>query len=48
LKIRRRWGNNIKLYVTDIERKGVDWINLSPDMDDGWSVVNKVIKLGFL
>jgi hypothetical protein len=49
LKIRRtRWWNDIKLYLTEIDRKGVDWISLSPDMDDCWSVVNKVIKLGFL
>ena len=32
----------ISLYL-DMDR-----ISLSPDMDDCWSVVNKVIKLGFL
>ena len=48
MKIRRRWGNNVKPYLTEIDRKGVERISLSPDMDDCWSVVNKVIKLGFL
>jgi hypothetical protein len=45
-QIRRRWG--IILYLTEIGRKGVERISLSPDMDGCRSVVNKVIKLGFL
>ena len=48
MKIRHRWGNNIKLYLMEIDRRGVERISLSADMDDCWFVVNKVIKLGFL
>jgi hypothetical protein len=30
---RRRWVDNIKMYLTEIEWDGVDWIKLARDRD---------------
>jgi hypothetical protein len=32
---RRRWGNNIKVYLKEIERENVEWINLAEDGHTG-------------
>jgi hypothetical protein len=32
-KARRRWGYNIKMYVSKIGWGGMDWINLAQDTD---------------
>jgi hypothetical protein len=45
LKPGRRWENNIKMHLTEIDEKCVEWINLAPDMDECWAVVNKVISV---
>jgi hypothetical protein len=42
---RRRWMNNIKMDLRDIERDGTDWINLAQDRDQWRALVNAVMNL---
>jgi hypothetical protein len=30
---RRRWGDNIKMYLREIKWDGMDWIELAEDRD---------------
>jgi hypothetical protein len=42
---RRRWENNIKISIRDIECDGMDWIGLFQDMDQWWALVNKAMNV---
>jgi phenylalanine-4-hydroxylase len=37
--------DNIKIYLRDIGRGGVDWIDLTQDRDQWRALVNTVMKL---
>jgi hypothetical protein len=39
---RRRWVDNIKMDLRNIELDGVDWINLAQDRDRWMALVNTV------
>jgi len=42
---RRRWGDNIKMYLQDVGCEGMDWIELAQDRDKWWALVNAVMNL---
>jgi hypothetical protein len=42
---RRRWVNNIKIYLREIEWDAVDWINLAQERDQWRALVNTVMNL---
>jgi hypothetical protein len=42
---RRRWVDNIKMYLREIEWDGEDWINLAQDRDQWRALVNTVMNL---
>jgi hypothetical protein len=42
---RRRWVDNIKMDLTEIEWDGVDWIELAQDRDQWRALVNTVVNL---
>jgi hypothetical protein len=42
---RRRWGDNIKMDLREIEWDGMDWIDLTVDRDQWKAVVNAVMNL---
>jgi hypothetical protein len=42
---RRRWLDNIKIDLRDIEWEGMDWIDLAQDRDQWSDLVNTVMKL---
>jgi hypothetical protein len=42
---RRRWEDNIRMYVIEIGWEGVDWIPLAQKRVKWWTVVNAVINL---
>jgi hypothetical protein len=42
---RRRWVDNIKMYLREIEWDGVDWIDLAQDRDQGRALVSAVMNL---
>jgi hypothetical protein len=42
---RRRWENNIKLYLQEVGCGGVDWIELAQDSDRWRALVNAVMNL---
>jgi hypothetical protein len=33
---KRRWENNVKIYATEMEREGVNWISLVEDKVQGF------------
>jgi hypothetical protein len=41
---RRRWQDNIRMDVREIEWESVDWIYLAQDRDRCWTVLNTVMK----
>ena len=41
---RRRWGNNIKIYLQEVGCGGMDWIDLAQDRDRWQALVNVVIN----
>jgi hypothetical protein len=41
----RRWGDNIKINIQDVEWGGVDWIAVAQDRDRWWALVNAVMNL---
>jgi hypothetical protein len=42
---RRRWENNIKMDLTEIEWNGMDSIGLSQDRDQWRALVNTIMNL---
>jgi hypothetical protein len=42
---RRRWVDNIKMDLRKIGWDGVDWIDMSQDMDQCRALVNMVLNL---
>jgi hypothetical protein len=42
---RRRWVDNIKMYLREIEWDGVDWIDRAQDGDELRTLVNTVLNL---
>jgi hypothetical protein len=42
---RRRWVDNIKMDLGEIEWGGVDWISLAQDRDKRRALVNSVLNL---
>jgi hypothetical protein len=42
---RRRWVDNIKMDLREIEWDGMDWIDLSQDRDQWRPLVNTVMNL---
>jgi hypothetical protein len=42
---RHRWENNIKMDLQEVEREGVDWIELAQDRYRCQSLVNAVMNL---
>ena len=44
-KHRRRWEDNIKMNLEEVECGGMDWIELAQDRDMRRAIVNAVMKL---
>jgi hypothetical protein len=44
---RRRWEDNIKMYLQEVGLGGMDWIELTQDRDRWQAVVNAVMNLQF-
>jgi hypothetical protein len=42
---RRRWKDNIKMDLREIEWRGMYWIDLDQDMDQWRALVNMVMDL---
>ena len=42
---RRRWDDNIKMDLQEVECGGMDWIELAQERDRGWALVNAVMNL---
>jgi hypothetical protein len=42
---RRRWADNIKIYLRKIGWDGMDWIDLAQDGDKWRALVNMVMNL---
>jgi hypothetical protein len=42
---RRKWVNNIKMNLREIEWDGMDWIDVAHDSDQWRTLVNTVMKL---
>jgi hypothetical protein len=41
---RRRWENNIRMYLREIGWGGMDWIDLAQDRDQWRTLVNTVMN----
>jgi hypothetical protein len=44
-RLRRRWEDNIKMDIQEVECKGMDWIDLAEDRDRWRALVNAVMNL---
>jgi len=44
-KPKRRWEDNIKMYLQEVECGGMDWIDVVQDRDRWRTVVNAVMNL---
>jgi hypothetical protein len=44
-KSRRRWVDNIKMYLGELEWDGMDWIDLAQDRDQWRALVKMVMNL---
>ena len=44
---RRRWEDNIKMDLQEVEFGGMDWIELAQDKDRWRALVNAVMKVQF-
>jgi hypothetical protein len=42
---RRRWKDNIKMDLQEVECGSMDWIELAQDRDRWWAFVNAVTNL---
>jgi hypothetical protein len=45
LRPRRRWVDNIKIYLRVVKWDGMDWIKLAQDRDQWWALLNTVMNL---
>jgi hypothetical protein len=45
---RRRWEDNIKMDLQELGCEGMDWIEMTHDMDRWWALVNTVMNLRVL
>jgi hypothetical protein len=45
---RRRWVDNIKIYLREIGWDGMDWIDLAQDRDQWRALVNTVTNIRVL
>jgi hypothetical protein len=45
-RTRRRWVDNIKIDLREIECDSMDWIDLAQDRDQWRALVNTVMNLG--
>jgi hypothetical protein len=45
---RRRWEDNIKIYLKEIGDKGVDWIHVAQNRGQWRGLVNTAMKLRIL
>ena len=43
---RRRWEDNIKIDLQEVECWSMDWIELAQDRDSGWALVKAIMNLG--
>ena len=41
----RRWEDNIKMDLQEVECGGMDWIELTQDRDRWWALVSAVMNL---
>jgi hypothetical protein len=41
----RRWKDNIKMDLQEVECGGMDWIELAQDRNMWWELVNAVMNL---
>jgi hypothetical protein len=46
-RARRRWEDNIKMYLREMEFGGVDWIHLTKNRDSWRAVMKMVMNLRF-
>jgi hypothetical protein len=44
-RLRRRWEDNIGMYVREVGWEGVDWMHVAKDRDQWRAVVNTVMNL---
>jgi hypothetical protein len=44
---RRRWEDNIKIYLNEIGYNGVDWVHVAQSRGLWRALVNTEMKLGF-
>jgi hypothetical protein len=44
-RLRRRWVDNVKMYLREIGLGGMDWIDLALDRDQWKALVNTVMNL---
>jgi hypothetical protein len=44
-RLRRRWEDNIKMDITEIEWSGMDWIDMAEDRDRWRVLVNMIMNL---
>jgi len=44
---RRKWEDNVKLDLQEVECGGTDWIHLAQDRERWWALVNVVMNLRF-
>jgi hypothetical protein len=44
-KLRRRWEDNIKMYLREIGWSDIGWIDLAEDRDQWRALVNTVMNL---
>jgi hypothetical protein len=44
-RLRRRWVDNIKMYLRKVGWDGMDWIELAQDRDRWRALVNTVMNL---
>jgi hypothetical protein len=42
---RRRWVDNIKMDLREIGWCGMDWIHMTQDRDQWWTLVNTIMNL---
>jgi hypothetical protein len=44
---RRRWMNNVEIDVKEILWQNVEWIQLTKELEEGWSLVKRQLGPGF-